>query len=189
MPHREMYGRVTGLTRPVSTSSNPGESIPLVGLRAGDTVTFIDPEGPAPTPESWNRHDLDGEPRSGDDGDVIEVGESTARVKWRFGATTDTPLRYLFRHRGNLGTHPHRYQVKFELVPARAGSVSDTQVDDVSYSVVTRGGAPKAVFMATLRCKHDVGDDFRVWSVEVEDEGTDFEPNPANDLIDYYEIA
>jgi hypothetical protein len=147
-----------------------------VPLRPGDVVGFIG-GGPPPTPESWTRHDPEGAPRPGDYGDVLEVDGEMALVSWRFGATTECPIEHLSKEPRRAKSH--RYRVVFESFRAS---------DDVVYSVVTECGEAKAVWMASSALL-STQPNFRPWTVEVEDLGTDFELDPEDDLISYDELA
>jgi len=59
--------------------------------------------------------------------------------------------------------------------------------EDVVYTVVTGGGEPKAVWMAS-HALAEAQPDYRAWSVEIEDLGTDLGPDPA-DLHAWDEVS
>jgi hypothetical protein len=145
-------------------------------IRPGDAVQFVGP-GPLPTTSSHLRQDPDGQPRPGDYGGVVEISGELARVAWRFGATTDSTIDNLAKW------HPrsksHRYRVVF---------AQSRQSEDVSYTVVTEGGEAKAVWMASAALARE-RPEYRAWAVEVEDLGTDFQPDPANDLLAWDEVS
>jgi len=62
------------------------------------------------------------------------------------------------------------------------------QTEDVSYTVVTEGGEAKAVWMASDALAREKPE-YRAWSVEVEDLGTDFQSDPDNDLLAWHEVS
>jgi hypothetical protein len=144
-------------------------------LRPGDFVQFIGP-GPLPTPESFARTDPSGEPRPGDYGEVLGSGDGMARVAWRFGATTDTPVSHLSKEPERRKTH--RYRVTYE----------GSGPQDVVYTVITGGGEAKAVHIAT-RALLNEHPDYEVWAIEVEDQGTDFVGDPEVDLLAFDEVS
>jgi hypothetical protein len=148
-----------------------------VPIRKGDAVSFVGP-GPSPTPTSHSRHDPHGVPQPADYGEVVDVIDGTARVAWRFGATTDCPIEQLSKW------HPrskaHRYRVLFERME---------QAEDVTYTVVTEGGVAKAVHMASARLFRDRPDYGGAFAVEVEDLGKAFEIDRASDLLASDEVS
>ena len=159
-------------TEPMSSCRSPRCELTIlrhVPIRHRDTVQYLGP-GPPPTEESWSRHDPVGEPQPGDYGEVLEAREGVARVAWRFGATTETPIGYLVKTPKRVPSH--RYRVTFEQGVGM----------DAVYTIVTGGGEAKAVYLAAaeLQAQHP---DFRAWSVEVADLGTDFVLDPENDII------
>jgi len=147
-----------------------------VPIRQGDTVQYVGP-GPWATEASWSRHDPEGTPQPGDYGDVANTNGDVARVVWRFGATTDCSISDLAKWHPR--SKPHRYRVLFE---------QSRQSEDVSYTVVTEGGEAKAVWMASDALAREQPE-YRAWAVEVEDLGTDFQPDPANDLLAWDEVS
>jgi hypothetical protein len=147
-----------------------------VPLRHGDIVQFVGP-GPWPTRESESRHDPEGDPRPGDYGHVVEVKGDVVRVAWRFGATTDCSIDHLAKQ--SRRSQAHRYRVVFEQLLQR---------EDVTYTIVTEGGEPKAVWMASAALARD-HPDYRPFTVEIEDLGTNFQPDSVNDLVAWDEIS
>jgi 1,2-phenylacetyl-CoA epoxidase PaaB subunit len=73
----------------------------------------------------------------------------------------------------------HRYRVLFE---------QSRQSEDVSHTVVTKGSEAKAVWMASAAFAREQPE-CTAWAVEVEDLGTDFQPDPANDLLAWDEVS
>jgi hypothetical protein len=147
-----------------------------VPIRKGDAVSFVGP-GPSPTPTSHSRHDPDGVPQPADYGEVVDVLGDLARVAWRFGATTECSIESLSKWHPR--TKSHRYRVLFEQTD---------QTDDVTYTVVTERGEAKAVWLASARLFRD-HPDYRARAVEVEDLGTDFQIDPAADLLAWDEVS
>ena len=143
-------------------------------IRSGDTVSFTG-SGPPPT-ETPHEDDPDGEPRPGDYGEVLQVDNEAARVKWRFGAITTCSIDNLAKH--PVRSAPHRYRVLFEQFMEA----------DVTYTVVTDGGQAKAVWMASAALAQ-AQPKYRAHSVEVEDLGTDFQLDPASDLLAWDEVS
>ena len=116
-------------------------------------------------------------PQPADYGEVVDVRGDLARVAWRFGAITDCSIENL--HKWHPRSKPHRYRVLFEQM---------MQSEDVTYTVVTEGGEAKAVYMASAQLFRD-HPDYRAWAVEIEDLGTDFQIDPAADLLAWDEVS
>jgi hypothetical protein len=147
-----------------------------VPIRKGDTVSFVGP-GPPPSPTSHARRDPNGVPQPADYGEVVDVRGHLARVAWRFGAITDCSIESL--HKWHPRSKSHRYRVLFEQMK---------QADDVTYTVVTERGEAKAVWLASGRLERD-HPGYRAFAVEVEDLGTDFQIDPAADLLAWDEVS
>jgi hypothetical protein len=84
----------------------------------------------------------------------------------------------------NLAKYPrrsetHRYRIVFE---------QSRQSEDVTYTVVTEGGEAKAVWMASWALAQ-ARPDYRAWTVEIEDLGTNFQIDPANDVLAWDEVS
>jgi hypothetical protein len=108
---------------------------------------------------------------------VVNVDGDLARVEWRFGATTDCSIEDLAKWPRR--SVPHRYRVLFE---------QSMPIRNVTYTVITEGGEAKAIWMASAALTHEEPE-YRPWTVEIEDLGTEFQRDPTNDLIAWDEVS